>query len=733
MKNLYTFIITFIVVSTAYANSFNRMEVVLKDGDFRLIINIESFQFRFENDKGEIIVPENDNTGLLLNAKPITRIKKLKGTKSEKNFSVGTEYGDKADVKVWFKDGVVKFSIKSELEKEGSITLQLGGMSIAHGLGDAGSYRESFNLLENSKNTYRIINNGGTQRWTSTFAIFPKNNIAGVYFTEGEKSVTINEDSYAMKIEGKENVDFYFFIGEPKTIYKNYKIIRNKEGFEDVQPKSRLFELGWESWDALGWNTSQTTVKEILQMYLDKEFPIKWAVTGSGFWELGGTTTSFGKWGAKFSKSEEFKKWMHQSDIKWMIGLRTNLIPEGGPYYPLTNKRDKNLKVNSFLGNDLSKEAREKGLLVNDVNGEILKITSGIFPIVPSYLLNGEAEGAASWYQQQYSKWGVDGIKEDTMMPLDSLTNIYNAPITEIAKEGGLVMVRNGNYTAPGTLSRINDTHASNFSKRIPINYLQYAASGFPNVYSDVAGVHNMHNIREVDQNIRHTWLLALTSGISVGAYPDKWTDENQKIFKKAIDFHYAIVPYMFNAAIKTYNTGYPYTLTPLSIAYSNDNSALEYENYQWMIGESLLATPLLKNHKTGKKDVYLPEGIWYEYETGTKFDGPKNLTAYEIPLGKIPVFVGGKGVLVERNYKSENLIAKVYPISKTSISYDFTYPNEKDKTEISYKSWGSSEKIKVKNLTSNKFVEFKIDDKSGSVSFEIEPNNNYQVINANN
>jgi len=345
MKYLYRLLIVFILVGCSTTTKKIKEEIVIKDNGFSLIIKTSSFQFRFEDSNGEVVVPENEASGLLINNSPITKIRKNNSTNSKHSYVVENENGVEANVKVTFKEGVVKFSIESKIKKEGSITLQVGGMPIAHGLGDAGSYKESFNLLENSNKIYPIINNGATQRWTSTFAIFPKNDFAGVYFTEGEKNVSIAESAYAMKIVGKENVDFYYFIGTPKTIYKNYKNVRNKEGFLDVFPKSRLFELGWESWDALGWNTSQITVKEILQMYLDKGFPIKWAVTGSGFWKKGGTTTNFGQWGDKFSNAKGFKDWMHSKDIHWMIGLRTNFVPEGGPYVPESFKKDRNTKL----------------------------------------------------------------------------------------------------------------------------------------------------------------------------------------------------------------------------------------------------------------------------------------------------------------------------------------------------------------------------------------------------
>jgi len=81
------------------------------------------------------------------------------------------------------------------------------------------------------------------------------------------------------------------------------------------------------------------------------------------------------------------------------------------------------------------------------------------------------------------------------------------------------------------------------------------------------------------------------------------------------------------------------------------------------------------------------------------------------------------------RNYKNESLEAKVYPISEELSTYNFRYPNGKDQSEITFKSWGSNTNVKVKNVTKNKLVEVKVDEKSGCVSFEIEPNQNYNVF----
>ncbi len=372
----------------------------------------------------------------------------------------------------------------------------------------------------------------------------------------------------------------------------------------------------------------------------------------------------------------------------------------------------------------MSDEAKAKNLLLKDSTNQPRLITSRIFPIVPCYLVDGNIPGAASWFYKNYTKWKVDGIKEDAMMYLGEETSIFNKPIAKIATEGGLVIGRCGEFSAPGTLLRINDTKVSDIEARTVINYFQYASSGAPNVYSDVCGVHNMQNIKDIDSNIRHTWLLSLSAGMAVGSFPSEWKEEEKVIFKKAVNFHYALVPYLYSAGMKSYESGFPYTLTPMDIAYSEDDKTLNSENFQWMVGESVMATPLLKNYKDGKKDIYLPEGIWYDWESGEKFSGPIRLEDFEMPLNKVPCFVGGNGVVLLRGNTLDDLIARVYMVNKKTVSEFYSLKNdEKYQIKVSATNFDS---ISVLNTTTGENIMFK---RNGAyIEIPIVEGNNYEV-----
>lgn len=716
LMKIYLVAVGLAFTSIVMAKSVNNAEVVLKDKQYSLRINTANLLVGFTDHQGKVVVPMADTTSLYLNDSPIVKSEINHKSKNAILLNVVNAKDESATVNISFANGISTVIVEPANGNINRVSLRFGGMPVAHGLGDAGAFDGNFNLVKAKKSVFNMENSGGAKRWLSTFVVFPGNNFAGVFFDRGKKSVTLNKDKYQLNTEIKGKSTFYFFLGDNKEIYANYKTVRNRVGFEDIKPKSVLFELGWESWDALGWNTNQSTVKEVLSKFHKNGYPIRWAVTGSGFWEEGGTTTSFGKWGAKFSDPKQFKAWMNDNNIKWLIGIRTNFVPDGGPFIPVSKKRNLNLKTNSYDGNPLSNEGLKKDYFLKNSDGSYVQVTSPNFPQVPCYMLDGNQPGAALWYQQLYTLWNVDGIKEDTMMPVDFETSIYTKPISEIAKNGGLVMARNGEFVSPGTLLRINDTHVSQMQERIPNNYLQYAASGAPNVYSDVVGVFNMKKPDQVDANIRHSWLLAITAGMAVGVYPDSWAEDKRAIFKKTVDFHCSLVPYLYSAAMKSYVTGYPYTLTPLSIAYSNDRAAVHFEDYQWLIGESILATPLLKNYKEGKRDVYLPEGVWYDWETGAKFIGPTTLKDQMMPLQNPPCFVGGKGIVILRKANSEDLICRVYNVGKKAEA-DFYTLNDGVKYSIRvrrHKSTNSkvvntSTKTAIQYTQGNNYIEFPI------------------------
>jgi alpha-glucosidase (family GH31 glycosyl hydrolase) len=306
-----------------------------------------------------------------------------------------------------------------------------------------------------------------------------------------------------------------------------------------------------------------------------------------------------------------------------------------------------------------------------------------------------------------------------------------------IAESGDLVMARCGAYSSSGTLTRVNDTNgAKSMTLRCPINYLQYAASGAPSVYSDTVGFGGMG---DVASTMRHAWLLALTGGMAVSDSPWNrgWSDSDQTDLKKAVDFHYELGPYLYSSAVESHNTGYPHTMTPLPIAFPDDPNTYDLASsanrqFQWMIGAALLAAPLLtKEYKTSNKmNIYLPEGRWIQYGTGEIYEGPGTLEDFNMPLEQVPAFIGGKGILLLRAPQDDALSMEVYSVSPTDTTHTFFFDADGTDSIIIHnelKTRSIANAFVTDAETGNKILH-RVDEKRKALIFAPEKNRRYLV-----
>jgi alpha-glucosidase (family GH31 glycosyl hydrolase) len=95
-----------------------------------------------------------------------------------------------------------------------------------------------------------------------------------------------------------------------------------------------------------------------------------------------------------------------------------------------------------------------------------------------------------------------------------------------------------------------------------------------------------------------------------------------------------------------------------------------------------LLATPLYGNDydTASSRDVYLPAGKWMDYDTGNLYTGGRLLPSFPLPVGKTPLFVGGPGILIER--EGQQIVARVYPIGGVAKE-SFLLPGAEKETVV--------------------------------------------------
>jgi alpha-glucosidase (family GH31 glycosyl hydrolase) len=237
-------------------------------------------------------------------------------------------------------------------------------------------------------------------------------------------------------------------------------------------------------------------------------------------------------------------------------------------------------------------------------------------------------------------------------------------------------MGRNGYVGSPMDLHRYNDFNIPENQDRGPVNGFSFAYSGFPYVYPDVIGGTGLTNKVYINQKervknylMREAQYAAVNPSMSFGYGPWNLNDEQVlTVCRDAAKLHDRLHAYIYSAAVKTHLTGFPYTMTPLSLAYPTDSATYYRENakvrgYQWMLGEALLAIPLYGDdyNKSTSRDVYLPAGKWIDYDNGKVYEGKTMLKGFSIPVEKTPLFVGGTGFVAEK--VNGKLLGRIYPV----------------------------------------------------------------------
>ena len=115
-----------------------------------------------------------------------------------------------------------------------------------------------------------------------------------------------------------------------------------------------------------------------------------------------------------------------------------------------------------------------------------------------------------------------------------------------------------------------------------------------------------------------------------------------ESIATRYIRLRYELMPYIYSAAWENHLTGFPIT-RPLVFEYPNDVT-VENMSSEWMFGSSLLVSPVVVSGAT-QQEVYLPEGDWYDINTGKHYSGMANYTV-PVTTEDIPIFVKGGSVI---------------------------------------------------------------------------------------
>ena len=152
--------------------------------------------------------------------------------------------------------------------------------------------------------------------------------------------------------------------------------------------------------------------------------------------------------------------------------------------------------------------------------------------------------------------------------------------------------------------------------------------------------------------------------------YQEPWQfdEETVRIYRKAVELRYHLIPYYYDLFWKEEKTGLP-VMRPLVLHYEKDETAREC-NTEFLVGENLLAAPVVVQGDR-KKLVYLPAGEWYDYWTGERLESADGKwVVRDAPLDTCPLYVKAGTVLPvwpKQNFVGEKdtdsvLMLEIYP-----------------------------------------------------------------------
>jgi alpha-glucosidase/alpha-D-xyloside xylohydrolase len=115
-----------------------------------------------------------------------------------------------------------------------------------------------------------------------------------------------------------------------------------------------------------------------------------------------------------------------------------------------------------------------------------------------------------------------------------------------------------------------------------------------------------------------------------------------EPICRKYADLRYRLIPYTYTLAAEARATGLP-PMRAMWLHYPDDET-LRGMGTQYLWGRELLVAPVFQR-RAATRDVYLPDGVWYDWWTGEKATGRKTITR-NVDLETMPIYVRAGAII---------------------------------------------------------------------------------------
>lgn len=174
---------------------------------------------------------------------------------------------------------------------------------------------------------------------------------------------------------------------------------------------------------------------------------------------------------------------------------------------------------------------------------------------------------------------------------------------------------------------------------------------------------------------------------------PWKYLQHFQTIFRDLCEWRMELLPYIYSIANTSYINGV--MMKPLAYLYPDDQNTYQIWD-EFVFGNVFLVAPLFA--KINQREIYLPEGTWYDFHNLTReYKGPVSLNQ-NVPLETIPVFIKENSIYLCGNIYQGN--SRQWRVQQESSLTIHLFPGKKDSyTVFEYIDYLDNDKEKKMRL----------------------------------
>ena len=480
---------------------------------------------------------------------------------------------------------------------------------------------------------------GATEAGTTI--LMHEENYLDVFFMINSDGIALLKDFYQLTGNPVLMPKFGFYMGHLNAYNRDYWT-ESKDGngmlYEDGKRyKESQTDNGGARESLNGENgPHQFSARAAIDRYLDQDMPFGWFLPNDGYaCGYGQTETLDGN----IQNLKEFGDYARAKGVEIGLWTESNLLPREG--------------VKALLQRDLTKEVRDAGV-------RVLKTD-------------------VAWVGPGYS-FGLKGVTDaaNIMTYYGNNARPYIISCDGWAGTQRYATIWTGDQTG-GEWEYIRF--------HIP-TFIGSGLSGQPNITSDVDGIFGGKNVpvfvREYQWKTYTPMMLNMDGWGSNEKYPHALGEPATSINRTYMKMKSELMPYTYSIAREAVD-GKPMMRAMFLEDDANEFTMGTATRYQYMYGPYILVAPIYQNTAMDadgndiRNNIYLPEGTWYDWFTGEKYEGGRIINNFDTPLWKLPVFVKA-GAIIPMTAPNNNVkemdkalrIYEIYPQGTTSFTeYD--------------------------------------------------------------